>query len=795
MAKDFNTILSEAQQIKNEIIEGANTALRTGTCLEDIVQRAESDEGLAAKKARTITAGNGLTGGGSLATDMELAVGNTDDSIVVGADGIKVDTQDSLTSTSITKPLSAAKGKALQDTKANKTVIIEAGNGLTGGGDLSGNRTLNIESATDGITPNADNIQLNTIDALDSTSATKPLSAKQGKVLQDNKADKSRKVNAGLGLTGGGDLAADRTIDVVSANDGITVNADNIQLNTIDNVTSTSVTKPLSANQGKVLNDKVVQVETDLNANIDQVRADLNILDVTLNGIGPIQFTEGYAYMLGGVGTTLGTLNNISGWSYSEIDVTGVNVIHINSSSSSTNRYNGFVDENNIVLAVAKIYAEVDVTVPVGAKKLILNNNLTSLINPSAYVVDPPQELGLIQDFTNIQNSVNDVTEDIVTINNMIGGYQTTQIVFIQDKAYIAGLVGTQLGALSDMTVGLGWSYSEVNVEGVKTVHINAGSISDSRRIVFVDSSDIIVYSVKEQYNANIDVPNGSVRLIINNNTIKVTQPTIEIIDPSQGSGGLNYNVSQIHNANPLYMKKWAPVGDSFTEAINTGIIQEGKYKGEWNSYVYLIGNRNEMDIEKFFAGGRTMARPDDPAFTNTVLNYYQNIPVDVDYITLYIGINDRNHYQDGDALDVEDYTGIITLGTIDSVDENTFYGAWNVVIKWLIENRPYAKIGVLVSNGTGIVNPADHREELDNLRKAEIDICNKWGLPYIDLNGDERTPMMHRSSNPKFATEAKVARLLNFSINSTVEPYNYHPNEHAQRYMSTFIENFLRSI
>ena len=44
MAKDFNTILSEAQQIKNEIIEGANTALRTGTCLEDIVQRAEYDE-------------------------------------------------------------------------------------------------------------------------------------------------------------------------------------------------------------------------------------------------------------------------------------------------------------------------------------------------------------------------------------------------------------------------------------------------------------------------------------------------------------------------------------------------------------------------------------------------------------------------------------------------------------------------------------------------------------------------------------------------------------------------------
>ena len=135
--------------------------------------------------SRKIIAGLGLTGGGDFTTDRTIDIGATDDSVVVGADGIKVDTQDSLTSTSITKPLSAAKGKALQDAKADKDITIEAGNGLTGGGDLSGNRTLNIESATDGITPNADNIQLNTINALDSTSATKPLSANQGKVLND----------------------------------------------------------------------------------------------------------------------------------------------------------------------------------------------------------------------------------------------------------------------------------------------------------------------------------------------------------------------------------------------------------------------------------------------------------------------------------------------------------------------------------------------------------------------------------------------------------------------------------
>lgn len=150
-------------------------------------------------------------------------------------------------------------------TKVDTSRTIAAGNGLTGGGSLTEDRTININPADDSLTVTADNIKVNTNNTLTSTSATQPLSANQGKELQDNKADKLRKVNAGAGLTGGGNLVTDRTIDVVSANDGITVNADNIQLNTIDNVTSTSATKPLSANQGKVLNDKVVQVETDLN--------------------------------------------------------------------------------------------------------------------------------------------------------------------------------------------------------------------------------------------------------------------------------------------------------------------------------------------------------------------------------------------------------------------------------------------------------------------------------------------------------------------------------------------------
>lgn len=73
----------------------------------------------------------------------------------------------------------------------------------------------------------------------------------------EEKADKVIQMIAGNGLSGGGDLSADRTIDIASATDGIIVNADNIQLNTQNVLTSTSTTQPLSANMGKQLNENI----------------------------------------------------------------------------------------------------------------------------------------------------------------------------------------------------------------------------------------------------------------------------------------------------------------------------------------------------------------------------------------------------------------------------------------------------------------------------------------------------------------------------------------------------------
>ena len=235
-------------------------------------------------------------------------------------------------------PISTAVNTAL-NTKISSSRTIVAGYGLTGGGDLTVDRTLNIASATDGITVNADNIQLNTVDTLISTSVTQPLSANQGRLLNESKVNTSRTINtyplttditltktdvglgnvsnlapadlpistatqtalngkvntsrqviSGNGLTGGGALTSDVTLNVVSGNDGITASADAITLNTVNNLISTSVTQPLSAAQGKALQDGKIN-NNGTNSNIDVLHFNPTTL-TALSNIGDVRFSD-----------------------------------------------------------------------------------------------------------------------------------------------------------------------------------------------------------------------------------------------------------------------------------------------------------------------------------------------------------------------------------------------------------------------------------------------------------------------------------------------------------------------
>lgn len=102
------------------------------------------------------------------------------------------------------------------------------------------------------------------------------------KSLVDSKANRTLNINAGKGLQGGGALSKDVTLNVVSVNDAIIVNDNNIQLNPVNDLTTGGADKALSGEMGKKLNtDKQNKTDSGLKTNkknvIDAINSSLNM--------------------------------------------------------------------------------------------------------------------------------------------------------------------------------------------------------------------------------------------------------------------------------------------------------------------------------------------------------------------------------------------------------------------------------------------------------------------------------------------------------------------------------------
>jgi len=234
----------------------------------------------------TMTAGAGLTGGGTIASTRTLAVGagtgvtvNANDVAIGQAvaasstptfagltltgnlisdsiiSGSRVATLGAITGSTISasiligtqitgSEISASVAQATQGTidihslsgyVANEhidhsSVSVVAGAGLTGGGTIAANRTINVVGGT-GITANA-----NEITTTDGEIVHDSLS---GFVANEHIDHSGVSVTAGTGLTGGGTIAATRTLNVIGG-DGITANANDIAI-TAAQTTITSV--------------------------------------------------------------------------------------------------------------------------------------------------------------------------------------------------------------------------------------------------------------------------------------------------------------------------------------------------------------------------------------------------------------------------------------------------------------------------------------------------------------------------------------------------------------------------
>lgn len=223
---------------------------------------------------------------------------------------------------------------------------------------------------------------------------------------------------------------------------------------------------------------------------------------------------------------------------------------------------------------------------------------------------------------------------------------------------------------------------------------------------------------------------------------------------------------------NVLYGKKWVACGDSFTEGVDGEKFADGVFAGKNKVYPFFIGERNNMTIVNEAVSGSSMTYISERhnSWENGCFsaNRYKNIPSDADYITLYFGINDDNYSA--------------PIGTIDDTENTTFYGAWNIVLEHLITNHPFAKIGIIITNGSS-----------KKYTDAERAISRKWGIPYLDMEADyQHVPLMQRvTERTEVCQKALELRKKAFAVSDS----NTHPNAKAHEYESTFIENWLRTL
>lgn len=131
---------------------------------------------VSATEPGTLTAGNGLTGGGNMGANITITVG-AGAGITVNADDVALDT-------------------ASTRNTDHASVTITAGAGLTGGGTIEATRTLDVGAGA-GITVNANDVALDTSHVR-------------------NVDHSAVSITAGTGLSGGGTIEATRTINLAN---------------------------------------------------------------------------------------------------------------------------------------------------------------------------------------------------------------------------------------------------------------------------------------------------------------------------------------------------------------------------------------------------------------------------------------------------------------------------------------------------------------------------------------------------------------------------------------------------
>lgn len=227
-------------------------------------------------------------------------------------------------------------------------------------------------------------------------------------------------------------------------------------------------------------------------------------------------------------------------------------------------------------------------------------------------------------------------------------------------------------------------------------------------------------------------------------------------------------------SATPLFGKTIAFNGDSICKGFEDG--------GKQVNYGEIIAERNGMSLSNIAVAGGTIAAETYITSTNEARHWIcrtiEKMPKDADYAIVEGGVNDA-------SLAVP--LGELTVGFKTPLDETTFYGAFESMLRKLVTRFAGKKYGYIAVHKMVDLFQSEDPVEVSYYHAARL-CCQKWGVPFCDLN----------ISVPPFSYFTPGAGSDVYALREayTLNSDGWHPNrEGYEKYYCDKIESWLKTL
>lgn len=168
---------------------------------------------------------------------------------------------------------------------------------------------------------------------------------------------------------------------------------------------------------------------------------------------------------------------------------------------------------------------------------------------------------------------------------------------------------------------------------------------------------------------------------------------------------------------NPLWGKKISLNGDSICRGADSA-----------GGYGKIIAENNNMTMQNVGKGGGTITAEVvdlNGKLTHCICRTIADMDADADYAIVEGGVNDSSY---------EVPLGALTADYGDTLDDTTFYGAFESMLKQLIIRFAGKKVGYIAVHQMSDFFRVGNEKETSYYWAAKR-CCEKWGVPFLDLN------------------------------------------------------------